>query len=510
MMRVRFAPSPTGYLHVGGARTALYNWLLARKLKGTFILRIEDTDELRSSDDSVRQIFDSLRWLGLDWDEGPLDGGEGASGRGGEKKRWASKGNFGPYFQMERQEIYRKYSQELLTKGALYECFCTEEELQAHRDQALLAKRAPRYSKLCRRLSEKEKESFRAQGRAPTLRFAVPEEGQTVFDDSIRDRVSFSNLELEDFIVVKSSGGPTYNFACVVDDHLMEITHVIRGEDHISNTPKQILIFQAIGWPAPQYAHLSILLGPDGSRLSKRHGATSILEFKDQGYLSQAVVNYLALLGWATQDSQDLFAHEELIAKFELERCQKNPAAFDYAKLQWMNGIYIRKLTKSQLLAAVRPFLGPVPANLEPILEEIVALEQEKYRTFAEARDLLGFFFNDNFDYRWEDIEGLMAKSLNLKTRADLDRVLAELAKRLGGLADFSVAGVEVSLRALAKDFGWKNTEVFHPLRFAVSGKLQGPSLFHMIALLGRDWTLGRVARLAGLKNSLAGAPIQE
>lgn len=491
-VRVRFAPSPTGFLHVGGARTALYNWLFARKHQGAFILRIEDTDELRSTGESVTQILESLRWLGLDWDEGPVD-------------LETSKGQYGPYYQMQRVEIYKKHAQDLKTRGAVYECFCSEEELETQRKEALLAKRAPRYSKRCRRLGPEEREALRRQGRKSAWRFAVPEEGETSFDDLIREKVTFNNAELEDFIVIKSTGGPTYNFACVVDDYLMEITHVIRGEDHISNTPKQLLLFKALGWQPPRYAHLSILLGPDGTRLSKRHGATGIMEFKTQGYLSHAVLNYLALLGWATQDSQDLFALDELISKFEIEGCQKNAAAFDYAKLQWMNGIYIRKLTKAELVAAVRPFLPESERN-RPGLEEFVALEQEKYRTLAEAADLLAFFFYEDYPYQWADMDGLMAKSPNLKTRAELARLFPELERRLGTLSEFSVASIEAALRGLAKEWGWKNTEVFHPLRFALSGKLQGPSLFHMAEVMGKEKTLKRLARLQESLRSSSGA----
>lgn len=480
-VRVRFAPSPTGFLHVGGARTALFNWLFARKLKGVFILRIEDTDEMRSSAEAVEQIIKALQWLRLNWDEGP-------------------------YFQMQRVDIYRKYADELKAKGVLYECYCSEEELARERELALLHKRPPRYSKRCRHLAETEKQDFIRQGRKPVYRFSVPKQGETVFEDIVRGPLAFLNEDLEDFVVLKSSGGPTYNFSCVVDDHLMGITHVIRGDDHISNTPKQILLFQAFGWTVPNYAHISMILGSDGSRLSKRHGATSVLDFKEQGYLSYALANYLALLGWATEDSQDLFnldqGWDELSAKFTLERCQKSPAVFDYTKLAWMNGIYIRKLSKDKLFELAQPFLAsalpraaggsPSAADPKERLAEIVALEQEKYKTLSDVGRLLDFFFTDNYEYHWPELYALNIESL--------DAVFEELEKESVGLSDFSAAGVEQMLKSLAKRLGRKNAHIFHPLRFAVSGRLQGPSLFHMVEALGKEKTLTRLKRLRQAK----------
>ncbi len=484
-VRVRFAPSPTGYLHVGGARTALFNWLFARRHKGTFILRIEDTDEVRSTHDSVDAILESLTWLGLDWDEGPLLSSN---------QQWQSKGKHSPYFQMQRQDLYKKYLEQLETEGKVYRCYCTPEELDAMRRQATLEKRAPKYDNRCRDLTDDQRKEKEARGLKHVLRFKMPQEGTTVVQDEIRGEVSFENNLQQDLVIQKTSGIPTYNFACVVDDHVMEISHVIRGEEHLSNTPSQIQMYRALGWQPPIFAHLSMLLGPDGSKLSKRHGATSVLEYGEQGYLPGALRNYLALLGWATETSQDLFTTEDMIAKFDLARCQKSPAVFDGGKLVWLNGIYTRKLSRPELLAAVRPYL---PSNhySDAQLEEIVVLEQEKYKTLKDAGELLDFFFKEDYVYQWPELDALKAKSPNIKENKNLETLLGTLTERIKALEDFSVASIEILLKGLAKELGWKNPEVFHPLRFAISGRLQGPSLFHAAAVLGKDRVLARLAR---------------
>ncbi|MGB9613702.1 MAG: glutamate--tRNA ligase, partial [Candidatus Margulisiibacteriota bacterium] len=308
MVRVRFAPSPTGALHIGGARTALFNWLFARNQKGKFILRIEDTDRSRSTLEAEQAIFDGLEWLGIDWDEGPRVGG-----------------SFGPYFQTERKEIYQKYAQQLLAEGKAYFCFCTPEELEQKRKEAEARKEAPRYDGHCRKLSEAEIKKKLESGIPKVIRFLLPPIGETKVEDLIRGKVVFKNELLDDFVLLKSDGYPTYNFACVIDDHLMEITHVIRGDDHLSNTPRQILLYQAFGWELPKFAHIPMILGKDRTRLSKRHGATSVIAYRDQGYLPEAVINYIAKLGWGYKD-QEIFSREELIEKFSLEGVNKNPA----------------------------------------------------------------------------------------------------------------------------------------------------------------------------------------
>ncbi|MBI4423718.1 MAG: glutamate--tRNA ligase, partial [Elusimicrobia bacterium] len=370
-VRTRFAPSPTGYLHIGGARTALFNWLLARHHGGAFVLRIEDTDEVRSTHESVDAILDSMAWLGLDWDEGPL-----LAKRSGD---WEEKGPYAPYFQTRRNEHYRRATDQLLAAGRAYPCYCAPEELEAMRRQAMAEKRLPRYDGRCRALTEARRKDLEAEGRTASIRFRMPDDGATVVEDGIRGAVSFENKVLQDFVIRKTTGGPTYNFAVVVDDHLMEITHVTRGDEHLSNTPYQLQLYRALGWEPPRFAHLSMILGPDGSKLSKRHGATSVLEYRDQGFLPETMRNYLALLGWSTHESQQLFAGDELVAKFDLAGCQKNPATFDNQKLLWMNGEYIRRLQAQALVERALPFLEKAGLGGAPRaeLERAAGLERE-------------------------------------------------------------------------------------------------------------------------------------
>ena len=346
-IRVRFAPSPTGYLHIGGARTALFNWLFARHNNGVFILRIEDTDEMRSTDESVNGILESMKWLGLDWNEGPGLGSDLPTGQAGPTAgatggQTPPRGDYGPYFQMQRLDKYQAACDQLLKKGLAYPCYCTPEEVEKMRELALLAKRPPKYDGRCRNLTSEQRAASERAGKKKSIRIKTPQEGNTRFVDLVRGGLDFENALLEDFVILKTSGVPTYNFACVVDDHHMAISQVIRGDDHLSNTPRQILIYEALGWKAPQFAHLAMILGSDGSRLSKRHGATSVMEYKEAGYLPEALLNYLALLGWGTEDSQQIFSQAEMVEKFSLERCSKSPAAFDPNKLLWMNGEYIR------------------------------------------------------------------------------------------------------------------------------------------------------------------------
>ncbi len=319
-VRVRFAPSPTGELHIGGARTALFNWLFAKHHRGKFILRIEDTDVARSSDKFYRVVLDNLRWLGLDWDEGPERGGR-----------------YSPYLQSQRLHIYEKYAHVLLEQGEAYLCYCTPQELEDHRRRLKKEGESLRYIGKCWDLSSEERKRLEDEGRKPALRFKVPP-GTTWVDDLLRSRVSFENRLIGDFIILKSDGTPAYNFACVIDDSLMKITHVIRGDEHLSNTPRQVLLYRALGFPLPHFAHIPLILGKDSSKLSKRHGATSVSHYREQGYLPWTMVNYLALLGWSTADSQQFFDRDELIQKFTLERVGKSAAILDPMKLEWMNG----------------------------------------------------------------------------------------------------------------------------------------------------------------------------
>jgi glutamyl-tRNA synthetase len=325
-IRVRFAPSPTGSLHIGGARTALFNWLFARHHGGSLILRIDDTDLARSTEESTRGILSALRWLGLDWDEGPDAGG-----------------SYGPYFQSQRLELYTKIAQELVDQGRAYYCYCTPEELAERRKQAMAEGKAPRYDGRCRELTSQERIQKENEGHRPAIRLRIPDAGETVVQDFFRGDVVFANDVLDDFIIIKSNGMPTYNFACVVDDAKMQISHILRAEEHLSNTPRQILIYQALGYPLPIFAHVPMILAPDRSKLSKRHGATSVEEFRDMGYLPEALINYLALLGWSPEGEEEILSLPELVRQFTLERVGKTAAVYDVKKLTWMNGHYLNE-----------------------------------------------------------------------------------------------------------------------------------------------------------------------
>ncbi len=487
-IRVRFAPSPTGFLHIGGARTALFNWLFARHNQGTFILRIEDTDEVRSTEESVRGILDSMAWLGLDWDEGPTPDGQSV------------KGSYGPYFQMQRLDKYQAACDQLVREGKAYPCYCTPEEVEKMRELALLAKRPPKYNGTCRNLTVDERKAKEAQGRKKSVRFKTPQAGQVRFTDIIHGPKEFESELLEDFVILKTSGVPTYNFACVIDDHAMEISHVIRGDDHLSNTPRQLLIYEGLGWKTPQFAHLAMILGSDGARLSKRHGATSVTEYRDAGYLPEVLLNYLALLGWGTEDSQQLFTQPEMVEKFALERCGKSPATFDPNKLIWMNGEYIRKKSVPELAELGKPFF--VAKDLDKIpreaFEKAVALEQEKIKLLTDIPKLTDFLIWDIYDYREEAVNKVLRAS-------GAAEILEEEKKRLATLTPFTAEAIEALCKALAKERGVKNGATFHPLRVAVSGRTEGPSLFHMVEYLGRERSLERISRAqALLKNSVS------
>lgn len=490
-IRVRFAPSPTGFLHVGGARTALYNWLYARHQKGTFILRIEDTDEARSTDESMNAILQGMQWLGLDWDEGP---GVGSSPE--------PIGKFGPYFQMERLGIYRKHIDQLVVSGKAYPCFCTKEDLEQMRNRAMVAKRPPKYDERCRGLSRQDAGARVAKGDPHVIRFARPHDGTVEFDDVVKGHLKFESGLLDDFVLLKSSGVPTFMFAGAVDDHLMQITHVIRGDDHLSNTPRQIQIFEAFGWkPLPIYAHISMIHGPDGSRLSKRHGATSIEEFRKVGFLPEVMLNYLALLGWSTSDSQQIFKSdnkfEELVQKFELERCQSSPAVFDMEKLKWMNGVYIRNLTHDQLLERAWPFLVEAGLVSEKSDEALCAyvhsalmLEQEKLVVLGDAPGLIDFFLHKEVQFDPESVEKVLKKS-------ETKSVLEGITRKFEALPSLTAENTDKTCRDFALENTLKNGQVFHPVRVAVSGRTKGPSLFHMLEVMGKEKVLERMRKTA-------------
>ncbi|NLN16878.1 MAG: glutamate--tRNA ligase [Firmicutes bacterium] len=479
-VRVRFAPSPTGFLHVGGARTALFNWLFARHHQGVFVLRIEDTDQVRSTQASVDVILEALRWLGMDWDEGPEKGGP-----------------YGPYFQTERLDIYREYAQRLLDEDKAYLCYCTPEELEMRRQEALARGEAPKYDRRCAHLTEAERRQFEEEGRTPVIRFRSGDKGQTAVNDLIRGEVVFENALLDDFVLIKSDGLPTYNYAVVVDDHLMGITHVIRGEDHLSNTPRQIQVYEAFGFPLPQFAHIPMILGPDRTRLSKRHGATSVTQFRDEGYLSEAMVNYLALLGWGYDDKRELFTKEELIKYFALEKVSKNPAIFDQKKLDWMNGVYLRELSVEQLVEAVLPMMigaGYFTADeLEaqrPRVEGICEVLQTRVKTLKELVDTSYYFFLDEVVYDPEAVDKILRKDY-------VPDLLATLVAEFLRLEKFDVPSIEGVFLRLQEETGRKLGDLIQPVRVAVTGRRVSPGMYETLALVGRPKACQRMKQAA-------------
>jgi glutamyl-tRNA synthetase len=436
MMRVRFAPSPTGALHIGGARTALFNWLLARHSGGAMVLRIEDTDRERSTPENVEQILDALRWLQLDWDEGPM-------------------------FQSERAERHHEAVTQLLDSGRAYHSTATADDVREYKRR------------------HGDDRGFRGEPQAEgAVRLRVPDEGVTVVHDLVIGDVASPNASLDDLVIARADGTPLYNLAVAVDDLDAQITHVVRGNDHLTNTAKQLLVLDALGAQPPVYAHLPLLHGPDGKKLSKRHGAASVQDLRDAGYLPEAIRNYLALLGWGAEDDETILSTEELISRFTLERVSRNPARFDEQKLRWLNGRYMRALDPADLTARLEQFTG------RDGLAPAVAIAQEKLQTLADFWPLVGFVYDGPADdpaarERWLDSEG----------RA----ILADVRERLSGLEQFDVAAIEQALREVVDARGLKPRDVFQPIRVAIAGQTISPGIFETVALLGRDETLRRV-----------------
>jgi len=475
-VRVRFAPSPTGYPHVGNIRTALFTWLFARRHGGSFIVRIEDTDVARKVKGAVEAILDSLRWLGLDWDEGPEVGGK-----------------YGPYFQSQRLDIYRGLAERLVSQGDAYYCYCSPQRLKAMRSEQVRRKQPPGYDRYCRDLSPEERAKKQAEGITPVVRFKTPLEGQTKFNDLIRGEVVFENNTLDDFVLLKSDGYPTYHLANVIDDHLMEISHVLRAEEWLSSTPRHLLLYQALDFEPPQFAHLPMLLGADRAKLSKRHGAVSVTEYRDQGYLPEAMVNFLALLGWSLDDKTELMSRDELIQNFSLERVSRTAAVFNREKLDWMNGVYIRSLSLEDFTRQASPFLdrGLPPEVKRPLptdyVRQIMPLIQERARTLAEVAELAQFFFIDELDY---DSSLLIGKNMNHESAAQALKVGQQ---RLGQLGVFDAESLEALLRPLAVELELKTGQLFGTLRIAVTGRPAAPPLFQTMAVLGKERCLKRI-----------------
>ena len=470
-VRVRFAPSPTGTLHVGGARTALFNWLYARQHDGTFILRIEDTDEDRSSDESTQGIFDALKWLGLDPDEGPI-------------------------YQSTRLDLYRDYISLLMNSGNAYYCFCSAEEIEAKRQEAQEKGEGWRYDGTWRDRSPEDVQAMLDTGIAKVVRFKVPHEGTTVVHDQVHGEVSFENENLEDFVLLRSDEKPTYHLSNVVDDIEMGVTHVFRGADHLPNTPKQILVYEALDAKLPVFGHLPLILGPDKKRLSKRHGATSVTHFRDKGYLPGAVVNYLALLGWSPGDDREIFTLHELTKEFSIERVNSSNAVFDTEKLAWLNGKHISEVPAGELMNSVRDALRNRGCWQEELDMErrdyifaLIDLWQSRSRTINELADNIAPFLTEAFPYLPD------AVNTHIKGK-DLLGPMEALREALAQVDPWSQEELEATIRALAESFGLEAGDLIHPCRVAVTGKASSPGIFEVLELMGQENTRVRLDRM--------------
>ena len=472
-VRTRIAPSTTGLPHIGNFRTIVFNWLFARHHGGKFVVRIEDTDVARKVEGAMEAILDGLRWLGLDWDEGPEVGGPHA-----------------PYLQSQRLPIYKEHADRLLAQGDAYYCFCSPERLAAMREEQQRRKEPPGYDRLCRNLTEREIRAKLDEGIVPVIRFKVPLEGSTTFHDLIHGEITFPNSALDDFVLIKSDGYPTYHLAHLVDDHLMEITHVMRADEWISSTPRHILLYRAFGWEPPKFAHVPQILGPDRSKLSKRHGATSVLAYRDMGYLPEAMLNYLALLGWAYDATTEIMSREELVRYFTIEKINKTGAIFDITKLDWMNGYYIRQLTVSELTSRVMPYLeraGLASAGDRHYVERVMPLVQERIKKLSDVVEFTDFFFVDSLEY-----EGSLLVQKGLTPEGSL-RALGAAMERLASLAEWDRATLEQALRPLAEELGVKTGQLFGILRVACTGRTAAPPLFETMEVLGRERVMPRL-----------------
>lgn len=480
-LKVRFAPSPTGPFHIGGARSALFNWLVARHAGGTFLVRVEDTDLKRSSKESEENIKDSLKWLGLDWDEGIDVGGPN-----------------GPYRQTERLDIYKKVVQRLLDEGKAYYCYCSEEELEASREKQLKEGRTPVYDDHCRNLTEEQIAQYQKEGRKPVIRLKVRKEGVFAFDDMVRGHVEFQASGVGDFIIVKSDGIPVYNFAVVIDDTLMGVTHVIRAEEHLSNTPRQLAIYEALGAKIPKFGHISLILGADHKKMSKRHGATSVTEYRNLGYLPEAMVNYLALLGWAPKGEQEIFTIDEMIKQFSMKRVSSNDAVFDIEKLNWINFQYMKKLSPEELLNLTLPFIEKAGYVTLPLSEEkkewltkVVWYVRDHLYYGAQVAENVKLFFEELQDITDEECLSIMKKETS-------KIMISAFADALLQLETFDEASVKKAFTSLMKENGIKGRDAFEPVRIALTGSTHGPGLYDMIVLFGKDKSVKRLQ--AGLK----------
>lgn len=454
-VRLRFAPSPTGYLHIGGARTALFNWLYARHCQGIFILRIEDTDVARSTDESIRAILDSLTWLGLNWDEEP-------------------------YYQSQRREIHNEHIERLIKENKAYPCYCTPEELEQMRAQAMKQGKKPKYDGRCRELVVPK------PGRPAAIRFKTPPTGQTVVEDLIKGRVVFENAELDDLIIRRSDGTPTYNLAVVVDDATLSITHIIRGDDHLNNTPRQMLLYQALGYEPPRFGHLPLILGPDKARLSKRHGATSVTAYRDAGYLPQAMLNYLVRLGWSCGD-EEIFSITDLIEKFSLDKVNKAAAIFDEQKLLWLNAHYIKTGQAKNLAPLLLPFIEKMGYTVDDLnwLSEVVKTLQPRSRTLDEMAKSAEFYLKDKLEYDQKAADKFLTP--------DKLEAFELLKSKLSSVSNFDEQSITEAFEAVMAQYGLKLKDIAQPLRVALTGSKVSPGIYETMVVLGKDKVLERI-----------------
>ncbi len=472
MKRVRFAPSPTGYLHLGNARTALFNYLFSRHENTTFILRIEDTDLERSKKEYEEMLMEDLKWMGIQWDEGPDVGGP-----------------HGPYRQSERLEIYMKYVDKLLKSGDAYYCYCTEEELEKEREKAIAEGRPYRYSGKCRNLTPEERAFYEGKGIKPVIRFKVPDK-TVVFEDIIRGHVEIDTKEFGDFVIVRQDGMPVYNFVVVIDDALMGITHVIRGEDHLSNTPKQIVIYEALDFAIPQFAHLPIILGEDRTKLSKRHGAVSVRALKDDGFISEAVFNYLSLLGWHPKEEKEILSKEEIIKQFKIEDVNKSPAIFDRTKLRWMNGVYIREILDLDDLTkrATAFFEGfGYKADYE-FYKKVMSAIRDSIETLMEIKERAKVFFVDEFPYTEEIVN-------EVKSDENVYKVVEIFYNKIKNLSAITKEDFKNITKEIQKEYGYKGKALFHPIRIALTGEPSGVGLDLLVEVIGIERVKFRLER---------------
>lgn len=470
-LKVRFAPSPTGPLHIGGARSALFNYLLARKNNGTFIVRFEDTDLERSSRESEENIMEALRWLNITWNEGIEVGG-----------------NYGPYRQTERLELYREYTNKLLASGQAYYCYCSEEELEQERQELMAQGETPRYRGKCRHLTPELKAKYEAEGRKPVVRFRVPEGQQIVIHDQVRGDVTFESDGIGDYVIVKSDGIPTYNFAVVIDDVSMKVTHVIRGEEHLSNTPRQILLYEALDFLTPKFAHISLILNTEGRKMSKRDGDTAVVDYRRKGYLPEAVVNFIALLGWAPPGEQEFFSLAELAENFSLDRVSKSPAVFDINKLNWINAHYLKQAEPERLADLALPHLreaGVLPEGeltldqRQWVLHFVKALT-DKISYLAEIKDFVHYFSGSDVLEPGDEAKEILRGE-------QVPGVLDLFREKLEQIEELSIENVKMLLKQITKELKLGGKLVYMPIRIALTGQMHGPELYDIIPLLGKE-----------------------